>query len=122
TVTGDHWTITYNAKDLVIKLVAGTDPNQVINNFVSGSAASPATGTVSASPARGVSRTSLENPSTSNTHEPVAILSRVTCFASRLVGSGYCGKAAASTAAHVFACGATDCTLSLETAPVAPAA
>jgi hypothetical protein len=98
TVSGDHWTITYNAKDLVVKLVAGTGSNVVINNFVSGSAASPATGTVSASPAHRVSRASLENTSTSNTHEPVAILSRVTCFATRLIGSGSCGNAA--TSAH----------------------
>jgi hypothetical protein len=100
TVAGDHWTITYNAKDLVIKLVAGSGSNVVINNFVSGSAASPNTGTVTATPARRVSRASLENTSTSNMHEPVAILSRVTCFATRLIGSGSCGEAATSTSAR----------------------
>jgi fibronectin-binding autotransporter adhesin len=100
TVSGDHWTITYNAKDLVIKLVTGTGANQIINNFVSGSAASPATGTVTASPAHRVSRALLAGSSASNKQEPVAILSRVTCFATRLIGSGSCDKASTVTATH----------------------
>jgi hypothetical protein len=98
TVTGDHWVLTYGAKSLVLELESGPGAMVVVDDLTSASSPSPATGTVSASPARRVSRASLESTSTSNTHEPVAILSRVTCFAARLVGSGSCGKAASSSA------------------------
>jgi hypothetical protein len=100
TVSGDHWSITYNATNIVIELLAGPGATVVTDSLSSASAASATAGTVSASPARRVSRASLENTATSNTHEPVAILSRVTCFAARLIGSGYCGKASVSTSAH----------------------
>jgi hypothetical protein len=101
TVTGDHWLVTYNAKDLVLTLESGPGATVVVDDLTSASSASPAAGTVSASPARRVSKASLEGASTSNTQEPVAILSRVTCFAARLMGSGSCGKASVVTAAQV---------------------
>jgi fibronectin-binding autotransporter adhesin len=85
---GDGCTIAYNATGAVITVTAPA-------------AANPgARGAVSGSPAIRVSRSAGVLASTSNTHEPVAILSRVTCFASRLVGSGSCDKASASTSAH----------------------
>ena len=95
-VTGDHWTITYNATNAVIELVAGPGPAVVVDNVsdsTSSAAASgtAAAGTVSASPARRVTRSAGVLASTSTTHEPVAILSHVTCFAARLIGSDSCG-------------------------------
>ncbi|MGB8543009.1 MAG: hypothetical protein WCD49_15370 [Candidatus Acidiferrales bacterium] len=100
TVSGDHWTVTYNMKDLVIKLVAGPGPNVVVDDLTSASSSSAATGTVTASPARRVSRISLAGASASNKQEPVAILSRVTCFAARLIGSDSCDKASTVAASH----------------------
>jgi fibronectin-binding autotransporter adhesin len=100
TVTGDHWVLTYNAKSLTLELESGTGGTDVVDDLTSASSSSAAVGTVSASPARSVSRTSLDGTANSNTHEPVAILSHVTCFASRLVGSESCDKASASTAAR----------------------
>ena len=92
TVSGDHWTITYNTKDVVLTLVAGPGAAVIIDNLTSDPASSTsAPGTVSASPARRVSRSAGVVASTSNTHEPVAILSHVTCFAARLFGSDSCG-------------------------------
>ena len=103
TVSGDHWTVTYNAKDLVIKLIAGPGPNVVVDDLTSASSPSAAAGTVTASPARRVSRALLAGASASNKQEPVAILSRVTCFATRLIGSGSCDKASTVTETVVHA-------------------
>ena len=58
-----------------------------------------ATGTVTGSPAKAVSRSSLAGASTASTHEPTAILSHVTCFAARLMGSGS-GDGSAATVSH----------------------
>jgi hypothetical protein len=82
---GDEWTETYGAKGLVLEVVSG-------GAVESGSTSQ---GIVSASPARRVSR-AFGDVSATSTHEPVAILSRVTCFAAR---SGSCDRAA-TTAAH----------------------
>jgi fibronectin-binding autotransporter adhesin len=100
TVAGDHWTVTYNAKDLVIKLVAGPGPNVVVDDLTSASSTSAATSTAIATAARRVSGISPGVESASNKQEPVAILSRVTCFAARLIGSGSCDKASTATAPH----------------------
>jgi fibronectin-binding autotransporter adhesin len=99
TVSGDHWTVTYNAKDVVLTLVAGPGPAVIVDNLTSDPASSAAApGTVSASPARRVSRSAGVLASTSNTHEPIAILSHVTCFAARLLGSASCGDHSVATA------------------------
>src|ERR1700722_18052175 len=105
TVSGDHWTITYNAKDVVLTLVAGPGPAVIVDNPTGAPTSSTsARVTVSASPARRVSRSAGVIASTSITHEPVAILSRVTCFAARLFGSDSCGDhsvAATAIPSHV---------------------
>jgi hypothetical protein len=99
-VTGDHWSITYNPTNVVIELLAGPGANVVIDNLSSASASSAAAqSTLHGNPATRISRI-MGAVVSSNTHEPVAILSRVTCFASRSVGSGSCDKASASTSAH----------------------
>jgi len=87
TVTGDHWTVTYNATDVVLTLVAGPVPP---------AGASPsAKGPVNGSPATRVSR-NTGAPRVS-AHEPVAILSRVSCFGARLLKSASCGSASVAT-------------------------
>jgi hypothetical protein len=102
TVSGDHWTITYNATNIVIELVAGPGAAVVVDNLASDSTSAAATsgtattGAVHGSPATRVSRSATLLSSTSNTHGPVAILSRVTCFAARLLGSASCGRSAAA--------------------------
>ena len=57
-------------------------------------------GTVTGSPAKAVSRGSLAGASTARTHEPTAILSRVTCFATRMIGSACGDKPSAATVSH----------------------
>jgi fibronectin-binding autotransporter adhesin len=100
TVSGDHWTVTYNAKDVVLTLVAGPGPAVIVDNLTSDPASSTAAPvTVSASPARRVSRGAGVLASTPSTHEPVAILSHVTCFAARLLGSASCGDHSVATTA-----------------------
>jgi fibronectin-binding autotransporter adhesin len=102
TVSGDHWTITYNATNVVIELVAGPGPAVIVDNRASNSTSSAATpGTVTAAPARRVSRSAGVLASLSSTHEPVAILSRVTCFAARLLGSASCGDHSVAAAGLV---------------------
>jgi hypothetical protein len=81
TVTGDHWTVTYNSMDVVLTLVAGPVP----------SAKRPVNG----SPATRVSR-NAGAPRVS-AHEPVAILSRVSCIGARLLKSASCGSASVAT-------------------------
>lgn len=81
---GDTWAIRYNATDLVLTV----------------DVPAAAQGAVSASPAKRVSR-GLTAGAAASTYEPVAILSRVTCFAARLLGSGTCGmESIASDANH----------------------
>jgi hypothetical protein len=62
--------------------------------------AKSAHGTVTRSPAKAVSRASLAGTSASSTHEPTAILSHVTCFVARLMGSGSCDGASGTTVSH----------------------
>jgi hypothetical protein len=84
---GDTWSITYNATDLVLT--------------VDGPAV--AEGTVNGAPAKRVSRAFSGTSGTlaASTHEPTSILSRVTCFAARMIGSASCGdKAFVVTASH----------------------
>ena len=86
TVTGDHWTITYNAMDVVLTLVAGPVP---------AAGASPsAKGPVNGSATRVSRNTGAPRVSA---HEPVAILSRVSCFGARLVRPAACGGASVAT-------------------------
>jgi fibronectin-binding autotransporter adhesin len=91
TITGDHWTVSYNSTGIVLTLVAGPGPN------VYGDDLTPAPGSVSGTPARRTSRseafgaisgtparwTRSTSPITSGgvfTHEPSAILTpAVTC-------------------------------------------
>ena len=75
TVTGDHWTVTYNATDVVLTLVAGPVP--------SAGASPSAKAPVNGSPATQASRNT--GAARVSAHEPVAILSRVTCFGARLL-------------------------------------
>ena len=83
---GDTWSISYNTTDVVLTVVA---PASTHNTPI-------------ASPATRVSRNigSIVSASASNTHEPVAILSRVSCFAARLLGSASCDKSPVPIASH----------------------
>ena len=85
---GDHYSFTCGATDCILSLLSGP------------SAATQPTskGTVSGAPATRVSRSAGVVTSTT-THEPVAILAKVTCFAGRLLGSESCGREAAATVA-----------------------
>jgi hypothetical protein len=77
--TGDHYVFSCGATDCTLTLDSGP-------------AAPPITkGTVSASPARPVSRGSVGGASSDGTQQPAPILSRATCFAARLQGSASCG-------------------------------
>ncbi len=81
---GDTWSISYNATDVVLTVLGPA----------------PAHNTLVASPATRVSRNigSIVSASASNTNEPVAILSRVTCFAARLLSSASCDKSPVAVA------------------------
>jgi hypothetical protein len=81
--TGDHYVFSCGAKDCTLTLD-------------SGAVASAAQGAVIASPEKRVSRGLAAGASSTNTQHPVAILSRVPCFAARLLGSGCDGASAAS--------------------------
>jgi hypothetical protein len=84
---GDTWSITYKATDLVLT--------------VDGPAV--AEGTVNGASAKRVSRAFSGTSGTlaASTHEPTSILSRVACFAARMIGSASCGdKASMVTASH----------------------
>jgi fibronectin-binding autotransporter adhesin len=82
---GDGCTIAYDGTEAVLTITAAP-----------GAANSSASGAVSATPAHRVSRT-LGDASAANAHEPVAILSRATCFAARMIGSACGDKASAAT-------------------------
>jgi hypothetical protein len=77
--TGDHYVFSCGAKDCSLTLDSGVA-------VVSG-----AQGVASGSPARRVSRGSSEGASSAGPHQAVAILSRSTCFGTRLPGSPSCG-------------------------------
>jgi len=80
-----HWTFVCDPTDCTLTLNSGLV------------APSPTTtGTVSASPARRVSRSAGLLAPTPSTGEPVAILSHVTCFAARLLGSSSCDRSPAA--------------------------
>jgi fibronectin-binding autotransporter adhesin len=82
---GDGCTIAYDGTEAVLTITAAP-----------GAANSSASGAVSATPAHRVSRT-FGDASAANAHEPVAILSRATCFAARMIGSACGDKASAAT-------------------------
>ena len=90
--TGDHYVFACGATDCTLTLDSGA--------AAANSATAAATGTVSASPARRVSRNLGAVASASNTHEPLAILSLATCSAARMLVSIPCGERAAATLAH----------------------
>ncbi len=81
---GDHYVFTCGATDCTLTLDAGPAP--------------AAKGTVSGAPATRVSR-NMGTVTSASTHEPVAILSRATCFAARLFGSASCGKESGASVA-----------------------
>jgi hypothetical protein len=86
---GDHYVFTCGATDCTLTLDAGT------------AIASPAANsTISASPAKRVSRGMSSVASASNNHEPLAILSLATCSAARMLVSISCGERAATTLSH----------------------
>jgi hypothetical protein len=83
---GDTWNVNY----------AGNSGTELILT-VEGPAVSK--GTATATPAHRVSR-AFGDASAADTHEPTAILSRVTCSAARLIGSTCGDKASVATASH----------------------
>ncbi len=80
-----HWTFACDTTDCTLTLNSGPVAPGAAKN------------TVSASPALRVSRSAGVLASASSTHEPVAILSHVTCFAARLLGSASCGTGSVAT-------------------------
>ena len=80
---GDTWSITYNATNVVLT-VDGPDAK-------SGAPSGPAV--------KAVSRASTVASSTT-AREPVAISSRATCFAERLIGTGSCDRASVTVLSH----------------------
>jgi hypothetical protein len=91
---GDHYVFSCGATDCTLTLDAGA---AAANSSTQGTVA---TGTVSASPARHVSRNLGAVVSASNTHEPLAILSLATCSAARMLVSMSCGERPAATLSH----------------------
>ena len=85
--TGDHYVFNCGAKDCTLTLD-------------SGAVASATQGEVIASPEKRVSRGLAPGASSTSTQQPVAILSRVPCFAARLLVSGSCDGASAATVSH----------------------
>ena len=88
--TGDHYVFACGATDCTLTLDSGAAA-------ASSATAAVAAGTVSASPARRVSRRLGAVASASNTHEPLAILSLATCSAARMLVSISCGERSAGT-------------------------
>jgi len=80
---GDTWSISYNATDAVLTV----------------DAPAAAQGSVSASPAKRVSR-GLTAGTPASTQQPAAILSRVNCFAARLMGLTSCGTESIASGAN----------------------
>jgi fibronectin-binding autotransporter adhesin len=100
--TGDHYVFSCGAKECTLTLDSGP-----------GAAAVSATaGTVSASPAKRVSRGFVAGASSAGTQRPVAILSRATCLCARLLASASCStevtaRGASGGDAHALASGST---------------
>jgi len=92
--TGDHYVFTCGATDCTLTLDSGA---AAANSATTGTVA---TGTISASPARRVSRNLGTVASLSNNHEPLAILSLATCSAARMLVSISCGERSAATLSH----------------------
>ena len=87
--TGDHYVFTCGTTDCTLTLDSGA--------AVTSSASK---GTVTASPAKRVTREMGSVASASNTHEPLAILSLATCSAARMLVSMSCGDRAAAILSH----------------------
>jgi fibronectin-binding autotransporter adhesin len=79
--TGDHYVFSCGAKDCTLTLDSGPGA----------ASSSGAQGTVSASPAKRVSRGFVASTSSGGTQQPVAILSRASCSGARLEASDSCG-------------------------------
>ncbi len=78
---GDTWSITYNATDVVLTVDGPAAKNGTANGTAVKAASRALTGYSGTSAASG--------------REPVAILSRATCFAERLIGAASCDKTVA---------------------------
>src|SRR6202035_229611 len=89
---GDHYVFACGATDCTLTLDAGA--------AAPAATGAVATGTVSASPARRVSRNLGAVASVANTREPLAILSLATCSAARMLVSMSCGERAVTTLLH----------------------
>ncbi|MGB8542905.1 MAG: hypothetical protein WCD49_14845 [Candidatus Acidiferrales bacterium] len=76
---GDHYVFSCGAKDCTLTLDSGA------------AVASATKGKVSGSPAKRVSRGFVGSASPAGEQQPVAILSRATCFGARLLASASCG-------------------------------
>jgi hypothetical protein len=87
--TGDHYVFTCGATDCTLTLDSGA--------AVTSSASKT---TVTASPAKRVTRELGLVASASNSHEPLAILSLATCSAARMLVSMSCGDRAAAILSH----------------------
>jgi hypothetical protein len=83
---GDTWSISYNATDVVLT-VDGPDAK---SGAPSGPAVKAVSGALAGAP----------GTSTAGAREPVAILSRATCFAERLIGTGSCDRASVTVLSH----------------------
>jgi fibronectin-binding autotransporter adhesin len=75
--TGDHYVFACGVTDCTLTLDSG--PAAAVKGAVSGAAATRVTGG------------SMPGDSSGSTHEPLAILSRVTCYGARLLGLTSCG-------------------------------
>jgi hypothetical protein len=83
---GDTWSITYNATDVVLTVGGPAAKNDAANGTAT----------------KAVSRTfaNASRSSTVSARQPVAILSRATCFAERLIGAASCDKASVAIPSH----------------------
>ena len=88
---GDHYVFSCGTTDCTLTLDAGA---------AAPVASSASKTTVTASPARRVSRGMGSVDSASNNHEPLAILSHATCSAARMLVSMSCGDRAAAILSH----------------------
>ena len=79
--TGDHYVFSCGATDCTLTLDSGPGA----------ASSSGAQGTVTASPAKRVSRGFVASASSAGTQQPVAILSRASCSGARLEASASCG-------------------------------
>jgi hypothetical protein len=77
--TGDHYIFSCGAKDCTLTLDSGAAVVSATQHAVSGS------------PAKRISRAFVGSDSSASEQQPVAILSRATCFGARLLASASCG-------------------------------